>query len=214
MKKTLLISSLFLILSCKKENNKTIHESSNSESLSSKTSGDSLKLKKNLNSVEGIKKEYNILNSKLLSKKLDSTSFEYECEERSGNVVYYSENGILKVVKHFNADSHFSSTENYFINDGKPYFVFKDETVWSFDGGTPEKPETKDNITEQRYYIAEGKPVQCLEKKYTLKSSLKNNPKSENIQNKELKNCSINDLQKTFDLLMKNKDKKGKINCL
>lgn len=214
MKKTLLISSLLLILSCKKENNKTIHESSNSESLSSKTSGDSLKLKKNLNSVEGIKKEYNILNSKLLSKKLDSTSFEYECEERSGNVVYYSENGILKVVKHFNADSHFSSTENYFINDGKPYFVFKDETVWSFDGGTPEKPETKDNITEQRYYIAEGKPVQCLEKKYTLKSSLKNNPKSENIQNKELKNCSINDLQKTFDLLMKNKDKKGKINCL
>ncbi|MDF2931881.1 MAG: hypothetical protein K0R36_1212 [Chryseobacterium sp.] len=214
MKKLFLISSIFFIISCKKENHKAIEESVNSDSLTSKTTKDSLKLKNDLNSVYGIKKEYNLVNSKLTAKKLDSVSFAYECEERSGNVIYYSEKGVLKVIKHFNADSHFSSTENYFVNEGKPYFVFKDDTVWSFDGGTPEKPETKDDITEKRFYIVEGKSIQCLEKKYTLKSSSKNNPQSENIQNKEMKNCSINELQKTFNLLMKNKDKKGKMNCL
>ncbi|MBW7674478.1 hypothetical protein [Chryseobacterium chendengshani] len=208
MKNLLLISCAFVVLSCKKEDNRTDHFK-NSDSLSSKTSGDSLQIKNNLNSVEEIKKEYNVVNSKLITKKLDSVSFDYECEERSGNVVYYSEKGVLKVMKHFNADSHFSSTENYFVNDGKPYFIFQQQTVWSFDGGTSEKPETRDDITEQRYYIAEGKPIQCLEKKYTLKSSLKNNSKSENIENKELKNCSIDELQKTFDLLLKNKDKRN-----
>ena len=213
MKKLILISSLLLIISCKKEN-KTSENITSEEISTSKITEDSLQFKSDLNSVDGIKKEYNLVNSKLTAKKLDSVSFDYECEERSGNVVYYSEKGILKVIKHFNADSHFSSTENYFLNDGKPYFVFKDDTLWSFDGGTPEKPETKDDITEQRFYIVEGKPIQCLEKKYTIKSISKNNPKSENIQNKKMKNCSMDELQKTFDLLMKNKDQKGKINCL
>ena len=214
MKKLLLISGLVLIISCKKENNKTLDDNVSEKISTSKLNEDSLQLKNDLNSVDGIKKEYNLVNSKLTAKKLDSVSFDYECEERSGNVVYYSENRILKAIKHFNADSHFSSTENYFVNDGKLYFIFQKETVWSFDAGTSEKPETKDDITEQRFYIVNNKAIQCLEKKYTLKSSSKNNSKSENIQNKEMKNCSIDELQKTFNLLVKNKDKKGKMNCL
>lgn len=214
MKKLLLVSSLLLIISCKKENSKTSEDNFSTGNSASKTTKDSLKSKNDLNSINEIKNEYKLVNSKLLAKKLDSVTFDYECEERSGNVVYYSENGILKVVKHFNADSHFSSTENYFVNEGKPYFIFKDDTVWSFDGGTSEKPETKDDITEQRFYIVNGKPIQCLEKKYTLKSNSTNNPKSENIQNKEIKNCSIDELQKTFTLLLKNKDKKGTMKCL
>lgn len=215
MKKFLLVFALLLIFSCKNENDKkTVENSASQDSLHLKTNVDSLDLKNDLSSIEGIKKEYNLLNSKLIAKKLDSVSFDFECEERSGNVVYYSENGILKVVKYFSADSHFSSTENYFVNDNQPYFVFKDDTVWSFDGGTPEKPETKDDITEQRFYIVGAKSIKCLEKKYTLKSSSKNNPKSENVPNKEMKNCSVDELQKNFNLLLKNKDKKGNIKCL
>lgn len=214
MKKLLLISSLTLIISCKKENDKNPENNVSEEISTSKITGDSLQFKNDLNSVDGIKKEYNLVNSKLTAKKLDSVSFNFECEERSGNVVYYSENGTLKVVKYFTADSHFSSAENYFVNEGKPYFIFKDDTAWSFDGGTSEKPETKDDITEQRFYIVNDTPIQCLEKKYTLRSSSKNNPKSENIQNKELKNCSIDELQKTFNLLMKNQNQKENIKCL
>lgn len=213
MKKLLLISGLLLILSCKKENEqKTGNNSSPSDSLNLKSNVDSLSLKNDLSSVDGIKKEYNLLNSKLLAKKLDSVGFKYECEERSGNVVYYSENGILKVIKHFTADSHFSSTENYFVNDNQSFFVFKDDTVWSFDGGTPEKPETKDDVTQQRMYFSNNKIIQCLEKKFTIKSSSATPTNPENIPNTESKNCSANEVQETFTLLLKNK--KGSIKCL
>lgn len=215
MKKLLLISGLLLIFSCKKENEqKTVENSNPSDGLNLKSNVDSLNLKNDLSSIDGIKKEYNLLNSKLLAKKLDSVSFKYECEERSGNVVYYSENGILKVIKNFTADSHFSSTENYFVNDNQPFFVFKDDTVWSFDGGTPEKPETKDDVTQQRMYFSDNKIIQCLEKKFTIKSSAAIQPNPENIPNTESKNCSANEVQETFALLLKNKDKKGSIKCL
>jgi hypothetical protein len=207
MKKSFLISGLVLMFSCKKKIDKRV--SNSSDMISSKVRSHSLSLSKNLNSVDGIRQEYNLVNSRLLAKKLDSVGFKYECKEISGNVVYYFEKGELKVIKHFQADSHFSSTENYFLNNGKPYFIFKDDTAWSFDGGIPEKPETKDDVTEQRYYIVENKAIQCLEKQYTLKSNSSNNPKSENIPNKEMKNCSIMELQKTFGLLIKNKERKG-----
>ena len=215
MKKAFLISGLLLIYSCKKENEqKTVQGSNPSDSLNLKSNVDSLNLKNDLSSVDRIKKEYDLINSKLVAKKLDSMSFKYECEERSGNVVYYSENGTLKVIKHFTADSHFSSTENYFVNNDQPFFVFKDNTVWSFDGGTPEKPETKDDVTQQRMYFSDNKIIQCLEKKFTIKSSDSTKPNPENIPSTESKNCSANEVQETFALLLKNKDKKGSIKCL
>lgn len=212
MKKLILICGLSVIFSCQKEIEKKTDVST--DLITSKVNSHSLNLNKDLSTVDGIKQEYNLVNTQLLEKKLDSVGFKYECEEKSGNVVYYSENGNLKMVKHFQADSHYSSTENYFVDEGKPYFIFKDETVWNFTGGTPEKPETKDDVTQQRFYIVNEKAIQCLEKKYTLKSNSSNNPKSENVPNKEMKNCSIADLQKSFDLLMKNKDRRDGGKCL
>lgn len=211
MKSLTLISAAILIISCNKENDKK--NSDASKIISSKVRSHSVNLKKDLGTVAGIKLEYNLVNDRLAKKKLDSASFKYECEERSGNIVYYSENGKLKVIKHFQADSHFSSVDHYFVDDNKPYFILKDETVWSFDGGTPEKPVTKDDVTEKRFYLVDDKPIQCLEKKYTLKSSSANNPKSENVPNKEMKNCSVADLQKDFKLLT-NKKNKNDGSCL
>lgn len=211
MKRVLLLSGIFMMFSCQKQDRKDNKDSVAGDTVAVK---DSIPSKRKLTSVEAIKSEYNIINMKLQAKKLDSLSFDYECNEISGNVVYYSENGILKVVRHFSADSHFSSVENYFVRDGKPFFVFKDETVWSFDGGTPEKPETKDNITQQRMYIADHKIIKCLEKTFTIKSSLAENPKPEDVPNRESKNCSPEEVQKTFELLMKNTHRKGKTNCL
>ncbi|CAD7815386.1 hypothetical protein CHRY9390_02964 [Chryseobacterium aquaeductus] len=210
MKKVLLISGLLLIFSCKKESDKKVVKNSvSADSLSTKPNLDSLRL----NSVDDIKNEYNKVNSLLIAKKLDSTSFNYECGEKSGTVVFYSDNNDLKTIKHsYSENSHFSSVENYFVHDGKPYFIFQQETVWSFDGGTPEKPETKDDIKENRYYYVNKKLVNCRNKTYTLRS--KNNSKQENLSDGESKNCSDVELLKTYNLLIKNKDKKGNIKCL
>lgn len=212
MKNLIVILALLTIFSCKDEKDKDL--ANTSSAVTTKVKSHSLDLEKDLKSISGIKQEYNLVNAELVAKKLDSVGFKYECNEISGNVVYYSENGTLKVVKHFQADSHFSSTESFFIDEGKPYFIFKDDTAWSFDGGTADKPETKDDVTEQRFYLVDNKAIQCLEKKYTLRSNAPNNPKSENVPNKEMKNCSIADLQKTFELLMKNKDSRQGGKCL
>lgn len=212
MKNLIVILALLTIFSCKDEKDKDL--ANTSSAVTTKVKSHSLDLEKDLKSISGIKQEYNLVNAELVAKKLDSVGFKYECNEISGNVIYYSENGTLKVVKHFQADSHFSSTESYFIDEGKPYFIFKDDTAWSFDGGTVDKPETKDDVTEQRFYLVDGKVIQCLEKKFILRSNSPNNPKSENVPNREMKNCSMDDLQKTFELLMKNKDRREDGKCL
>jgi len=215
MKKLFLISGFIMFISCKKENQqKTVENSNPADSLNIHSNVDSLRSKNNLSSIDGIKKEYDLVNSKLTAKTLDSASFRFECDERSGDVVYYSEKGILKAIKYFTSDSHFSSVEKYFISGDQPYFVFKDETVWSFDGGSPEKPETKDDVTQQRIYLSNNKIIQCLEKKFTIKSSATNRLNPDTIPNKENKNCSLKEVQDTFALLIKNKDKKGSTKCL
>ena len=128
MKNLLLISCLVLFVSCKKEIKQKTHEHFTvTDSLNTEKPSDSLSLRNNLGSVDNIKREYNIVNSQLLAKKLDSVKFDYQCEERTGNVVYYSEKGVLKMIKHFNADSDYSTVENYFVNNGKPCFICKDE---------------------------------------------------------------------------------------
>lgn len=204
---------LVILWSC--ENKKKESKDLNGSTDSMRTvANDSIITKNSPQTVDEIKKEYAELNSQLIAKKLDSTSFDYECNEISGNVVYYIQNGELKSIRHFKADSHFSSVENYYLKNGKPYFIFKDDTVWSFDGGTPEKPETKDEIQQQRIYIANEQAIECLEKKFTIKSNSKSNPNPENIQNTPSKNCSYPELQKTFAVLLQNKDKKGKTTCI
>lgn len=211
MKTTILLLSLVFITSCKKETNKTADQHS-SDTLASVPKTSSVKENKVL-TVEDIKREYGILNAELSKGKLDSAGFKYECDERSGEVTFYSDKEGLKVVKHFYAEySHFSSVENYFIKNGTPFFILKEDTSWNFDGGTPEKPETKDDITEQRIYLQNGKVIKCLEKNYTVKSS-GSNPDPAKIANKEIQ-CSGEELLKMYKSLMKNKEKKGEIKCL
>lgn len=212
MKKLILLPSLIFLFSCenkKKEPFDTNSPKDTSEQISSK---DSLNKNNSPQNVDEIKTQYALLNNLLIAKKLDSTSFDYECDEVSGNVVYYSSNGELKSIKHFHGDSHFSSVENYYLKNGKPFFIFQEETVWNFDGGTPEKPETKDDVEEKRFYYINDKLISCRDKKYTLRT--KNQSKPENVSDGESKNCNDTELMKTFEILLKNQDKKGKTSCI
>ncbi|EJL68264.1 hypothetical protein [Chryseobacterium populi] len=214
MKTSLFLLSLVFITSCKNETNKTVDQNSAAADTLTfgPTKASSVKENKIL-TVEDIKKEYGILNGELSKGKLDSLSFKYECDERSGEVTFYSDKEGLKIIKHFYAEySHFSSVENYFIKNETPFFILKEDTSWSFDDGTPEKPETKDDIIEQRIYLQNGKAIKCLEKNYMVKSS-GSSPDPGKILNKEIQ-CSGEELLKTYGLLLKSKEKRGEIKCL
>ena len=213
--KTLLITlGLITMTSC----NKDVHSDARKTQAVAK---DSLSAKNNpetpqddtIKSVEDIKKEYASLNTLLASKKLDSSSFTYNCNEREGEVVLYKQDGRIRMVKDFYAEhSHFSSSTQYFIKNDQVFFIFQDETSWNFDGGTPEKPETKDDITEKRMYILNNKAVQCLEKKYSVRSKGNNQDPNKTASRKTI--CDISELMKNYQLILKNKDKKGELKCL
>lgn len=211
MKITLISLSLLLITACKKEELTTTQNPSQEPVTKENTAtlqNDSIK------SVDDIKKEYAKVNVALTSKMMDSTKFKYNCDEREGEVTFYYENKKLAAVKDFYAEhSHFSSSTTYFVKNGQVFFIFNDETVWNFDdGGTPEKPETKDDIKEKRIYILNNKAVQCFEKNYSVRSK-GNNKTPESIPNKKTK-CDIDGLMKTYQLILKYKDKKGDVKCL
>jgi hypothetical protein len=202
-----------MIVSCKKEDAKAI-EKKQSEDPAINNNTSLITRDDSIKTIDDIKKEYASINSMLISKKLDSTQFSYNCDEREGEVTLYYKDKKLAAVKDFYAEhSHFSSSTLYFIKNEQVFFIFNDETVWNFDdGGTPEKPETKDDIKEKRIYILDHKPVQCFEKNYSV-SSKGNNKNPQTISNKETK-CDIAELMKKYQLIVKNKDRKGGINCL
>jgi hypothetical protein len=216
MKTLFLISSFVFIFSCKKETGKNpLKASGSSDTLTSSSVRDSTTVENKLLTIEDIKKEYQSINDKLNKKGLDSVSFDYNCnDERSGTVTFFSDQKGLRMIKHFYAEySHFSSVENYFIKNNTLFFIFKEDTSWNFDGGTPEKPETKDDIIEHRIYLQNNTPIKCFEKKYSIRSKESIHPDVDKMANKEV-SCSVDELLKTYQLLLKNKDKRGEIKSL
>lgn len=162
--------------------------------------------------INEIKKEFTTLNEKLLSKSLDSISFTYACNEIEGKADFYYEKQNLRLVKHFFADSHFSSVTDYYVKNNDVFFIFKEEALWQFDGGTPEKPITKDSISQQRIYLRNGKAIQCLEKQFTIRSAGKNvNP--ETVPNKN-GNCEVKELMDIYQKILKNKNRRDRTLCL
>ena len=212
MKNVLTILGLIMIVSCKKENLKTTEKKSSEDSIINKSI--SINRNDSIETIDDIKKEYANINNLLTLKKLDSSQFSYNCDEREGEVTLYYRDKKLAAVKDFYAEhSHFSSSTTYFVKNDRVFFIFNDETVWNFDeGGTPEKPETKDDIKEKRIYILDNKAVQCFEKNYSIRSK-GNNKNPENISNQKTK-CTATEFIKRYELILKNKDTKGEIQCL
>lgn len=209
MRTLFLAAGLVFIFSCTNDKDKT--------ALKTSASKDSLIVKKDSTTdpIDQIKIEYSNLQKQLESKKLTSTGFIYNCnDERSGKVTYYSDQKEIRIIEHsYDEYSHFGSTEQYFIKDGNLFFIFKEDTGWNFDGGTPEKPITKDDITESRIYIRNNKSIKCLEKQYSIRSNATEKPSPDKIPNKETQ-CNTDELMKTYQSLLKNRDKKGEIKCL
>lgn len=209
----IIVTALCLItfVSCKKEHAAVrISEPSLNDSIPAEdTSAGKMPAPQN---IEEIKREFTILNQKVLSKKLDSSGFTYECEETYGEGSFYYENGQLSMVRYFTADSHFSSVTRYYLKHDEIFFIFREDTVWRFDGGTAEKPVTRDDISQQRVYLVNGNPVQCLQKEFTVRS-VGRHQDPEKIPNRKTR-CDIRELMKDYLRVLKNIDKKGRTDCI
>lgn len=165
-----------------------------------------------IKSVDDIKKEYAYIIDRLESGSMDSTSFEYNChEEKKGKVIYFSEKGQLRMIKHtYNQYSHYSGTDEYFVKNDSLFFVYYNHEVWNFTG----QNQTKDDITEIRFYIIDNKPVKCLEKKLTMLSRGKDTLQSTIGTNKELECSSLESISEDFELFLKLRDQQENLICL
>lgn len=213
--KTIYILLLLIIFSCK-DNSNSNNDSSSSEvqPLTDSISDTVVSEEINIKTVEDIQKSYTLAST--LLKEMDSTGFAYNCNnEKSGKVIYFSNNDEVEVIKHMYSEySHFSATEMYFLKNGTPYFIHKKETSWAFDGMKNGESQTKDDITEKRYYLVDDKLIQCLEKSYTIRSAASDNPLAEEVANKNVDCPTIENIHSEFQTLFKHRSEATDIKCL
>jgi len=176
------------------------------------TQTDSFEVQRDLKDVADIKKEYTYVTSRIESSRMDSASFNYNCnDEKKGTVTYFTENGQLRMIKHaYNEYSHFSAVDNYFVKDSTPFFVLQRRLAWSF----VDEKQTKDDVTENRVYIIDQKPVKCLQKEFTVYSNTKDAPQANTVANKEIKCSSLEPISKKFGLLLKYINQREDLTCL
>ncbi|UOB18004.1 hypothetical protein [Abyssalbus ytuae] len=169
-----------------------------------------------IDNVEAIKKGYMSITDKIATSELKQTSFEFDCAgEQVGKVTYYWDGNELKMIeKIYGEYSHRNATEQYYISNGKPYFIYTKITDWSFDSDSGKEGATKDNVQEYRYYIIDEKLVKCLKKEYTIRSAALENPDPNTINNATI-NCPGNEeLLEPFKKLFNYREQSAKIQCL
>ena len=147
---------------------------------------------------------------------LKTKSFTYDCNgEQSGIVTYYFRGSDLKLIEHKWAEySHFEATDQYYVQDNKPFFIFYDHLTWTFDGESGVQDATKDDITESRYYMIGNELVQCLEKEFTVRSAATNNPSSSRVANKRVDCPNGKELMNSFNRLLEHQNQTTPMECL
>lgn len=167
---------------------------------------------RDIKSVDDIKKEHSYITSTIENGSMDSTSFNYNCnEEKKGELIYFYEQGQLRLIRHnYNEYSHFSATDEYYLKDDTPFLVLFDHLAWSF----IDQNQTQDNITEKRFYFIDHTLIKCLQKEFTIISGDKNAPQSNMVPNKNSECPSLQSILQDFQLLFNLRKKKEDIHCL
>ncbi len=137
--------------------------------------------------IERIRQLYDSTITYLSEAKMDSVSFTYRCgDEKSGKISFYSYQGTLRLITHkYHEYDHHHAEDQFFTIDSILYFIFKSQTLWSFESGPD--GSTKDDVTEHRTYLLNQKPVQCLKKEFVIHSE---SPGSINPKNGGSKNVT------------------------
>ena len=208
---TVLCLLVFLLLgSCKEQNRSKVEQdgqtAEQNTSASAKESDQPESVPRN---VEDIQETYASIITQLENGILDSTTFKYSCyNEKGGTATYFSYKNQLRLIVHqYHEYDHHSAIDRYFIKDSVLFFINLNRTLWSFESG-PEG-STKDDITEQRIYLIDQKPVKCLEKKFTVRSQVTSNPNPQTIPNKEIDCSSLKSVLNPYQVLLKYRHSKS-----
>ena len=200
----------FVVFSCNTSSKKEIQTEKISKITETKSSVNKIE------TLAQIPLAYQTIDSLVRQKSVDSSSFSYNCAgEKSGKVTYYRKNNELILIEKIYAEySHTEGKDQYFIKNGKPFFVFRKITNWSFDGKSKVEGATIDKVTEKRFYIVKDQLVRCLQKHYEISSTAKEKAKPAQIGNKKSDCPSVENLLTDYNVLLSHKNQHTNIECL
>ena len=171
--------------------------------------------------IKDIRSKYATVASLKEKGALKAEVLEYSCPDypAQGTVSFYSQGNEVKLIEHsFSEGDHYGGKEQYFVWDSQLFFCFSDVGTWMFDMGTMEGDElvsqTKDVITESRFYFHKEKAVRCLVKNYEIRSRDKEKVKPENIPNEETDCLDSEEVMSKFKTLMALKDRDENGECV
>jgi len=151
--------------------------------------------------IKEIRKAYSYLITQREHGRLDAVSFKYSCAENNGTIIYFYEEGKLRMIDYdYSEGDHSGGAEQYFIKDSTLFFVFTESGSWSFEENAQ---TTVDWIKEVRTYIVNQQPIKCLEKSYEIHSAVQTETASENIANKEVDCPSYQSLIEPYQMLIR-----------
>ncbi len=201
----------FLVLACNRSSNKESQKHAQTAS-----TGTPQKTAISIDSLPQVITAYQKTVTLIGNKMADSSSFNYNCAgEKSGKVTFYSkDNELILVEKIYNEYSHTEGKDQYFIKDGKPFFVFQKVTNWAFDNNPTIEGATIDKVRENRYYIIKGQLVKCLEKQYKTKSTDKENSGVTQTKNINTDCPTLERLMTEYELLLSHQNRLTDMECL
>lgn len=216
MKINYLIICCILFFGCTNNNQQSNEGDENHQEViegeTSKNQEQSFSLKEPVSSGDpllDIKMKFKVINDAISNGKLNKDSISYECPDypEGGTLLFYKDNGeIRKIVRNYYAGDHGGETIQYYAWNDELFFQFSDESYWMFDAGNRSEdemsPNTVDHFTEMRYYFEKGEIIKCLEKKFEYRTALKNNPKSNEVSNKEVECNNAEELMNDFKKLL------------
>lgn len=162
--------------------------------------------------IREIRERYKIIAEAKKAGKLMEKTINYNCPgyPEDGDLTFYTDNSGLKLIElTFSGGSHFGGIDQYYVWDGKLFFSFYDQSWWNFDMNdedysedSPPITNTVDNFTEERFYFYNEQPIRCLQKNYEVKSSKRDNPKTENVPNEEVDCVNAKEVLQKFRQIM------------
>lgn len=152
--------------------------------------------------VAHIRERYQATMNDLSLDKLARQVVEFECEDEPlfGQTTYFSNaDGALRMIENsYILGDHYSVTDQYFLEDGNLYFVYRVEGDWTF-GDAPDA--TIDHTIEYRSYVYDQTLVRCLKKEYSIASNKENQPKPSAIPNEKTDCPSLDALKEKIVIL-------------
>ncbi len=139
-------------------------------------------------SIAGIRDKYLDIQKEVDAGTLRKDVVKYNCEvdPGSGELTRYFKDDEVVLVQLFEGEDHYATTKRFYLENGKPFFVYEQETKWQFGGPVNNtNPNTIDKVMEQRFYLKDGKVIRQLKKNYEV-HSWETPVKSQDIANEEL----------------------------